>query len=49
MGSILAALGQHEQADTYFEQALETLDQSGMRLEWARTLQSYGVSIVRAV
>ena len=29
-----------------FEQALETFDHSGMRLEWARTLQSYGAALL---
>jgi hypothetical protein len=46
MGSILAALGQQEQAHTCFEQALETLAHSDMRLEWARTLQSYGTTLL---
>ena len=31
---------------TYFEQALETFDQSGLRLECARTLQSYGTALL---
>jgi tetratricopeptide (TPR) repeat protein len=46
MGSILAALGQHEQAHTCFEQAPLTLAQSGMRLECARAFQSYGVALL---
>jgi DNA-binding SARP family transcriptional activator/Tfp pilus assembly protein PilF len=46
LGSILAAQGQQEQADGYFEQALQTFRDSGMRLEWARALQSYGVSLL---
>jgi tetratricopeptide (TPR) repeat protein len=46
MGSILAALDQHEQAHTCFEQALDTFDQSGMRLECARTFQSYGAALL---
>jgi tetratricopeptide (TPR) repeat protein len=46
MGTILAVQGQYEQAETYFMQALETLNKCGMRLEWARTLQSYGVALL---
>ena len=46
MGSILTTMGQQEQADKYFEQALETFHSCGMRLEWARTLQSYGVVLL---
>jgi DNA-binding SARP family transcriptional activator len=46
MGSILAAMGQQKQANEYFEQAIETFDHSGMRLEWARALQSYGVAML---
>jgi DNA-binding SARP family transcriptional activator/predicted negative regulator of RcsB-dependent stress response len=46
MGTILAALSQQDQASKYFEQALETFDQSGMRLEWARSLQSYGTALL---
>src|SRR5437667_9464072 len=46
MGSILTTMGQQEQADKYFEQALETFHSCGMRLEWARTLQSYGVALL---
>ncbi|HKF37636.1 MAG TPA: hypothetical protein VKB35_12130, partial [Ktedonobacteraceae bacterium] len=38
--------GQREEAETYFGQALETLQKCGMRLEWARTLQSYGVALL---
>jgi DNA-binding SARP family transcriptional activator len=46
MGSILSVVGQQEQASAYFEQAIETFDRSGMRLEWARTLQSYGTALL---
>jgi tetratricopeptide (TPR) repeat protein len=46
MGSILTLMGRQEQADEYFEQSLETFHSCGMRLEWARTLQSYGVSLL---
>jgi len=46
MGSILTTMGQQEQADEYFRQAIETFHKCGMRLELARTLQSYGVALV---
>jgi len=46
LGEILAAQGQREEARTYFEQALEVLQKCGMRLEWARTLQSYGAVLL---
>ena len=46
MGSILSALSRQEQANEYFEQAREAFDHSGMRLEWARTLQSYGTALL---
>ncbi len=46
MGSILTTMDQQQQADKYFEQALETFHSCGMRLEWARTLQSYGVVLL---
>ncbi len=46
MGEILAAKDQREEAGAYFSQALEMLQKCGMRLEWARTLQSYGVALL---
>ena len=46
MGEMLSAQGRQEEAKTYFEQALETLQKCGMRLERARTLQSYGVALL---
>ena len=47
LGSILAAQGQRDQADIYFEQAIQVFHDSGMRLEWARALQSYGVALLQ--
>jgi tetratricopeptide (TPR) repeat protein len=44
MGEIQSTRGRQKEAETYFGQALETLQKCGMRLEWARTLQSYGVA-----
>jgi DNA-binding SARP family transcriptional activator len=47
MGSILSAQSQQEQASEYFEQALEMFHHASMRLEWARTLQSYGTALLK--
>ncbi len=41
LGTILAAQGQQKQASEYFEQAIQAFRKYGMRLELARTLQSY--------
>ncbi len=46
MGSIMTAAGQQEQAIEYFEHAMEKFHGCDMRLEWARTLQSYGVALL---
>jgi hypothetical protein len=46
MGTILATQAHYEQAETYFMQSLETLNKCGMRLEWARTLQSFGLALL---
>jgi tetratricopeptide (TPR) repeat protein len=46
IGEILAAQGKQEEAGAYFAQALEVLQKCGMRLERARTLQSYGVALL---
>ena len=43
---MLSAQGQREEARPYFGQALEALQRCGMRLEWARTLQSYGMALL---
>lgn len=42
LGSIFAELGQLDQANQHFEQALHTLRRSNMRLEYAHTLRDYG-------
>ncbi len=47
LGSILAAQGNYEQADGYFQQALQISRESGMRLEYARALQNYGGALLR--
>ena len=46
IGSILAVLGQEEEAHRYFEQALQTQHRCGMRLEYARTLHDYGKALL---
>ena len=46
MGSILAAQGHLQQAVQYFENAMQVFHNCGMRLEYARTLHSYGVSLL---
>jgi tetratricopeptide (TPR) repeat protein len=47
LGSILAIQGQQEQAFVYFTKAIQVFHDSGMRLEQARTLQSYGLTLIR--
>jgi tetratricopeptide (TPR) repeat protein len=47
LGSIQAAQGQRDQADIYFEQAIQVFHDSGMRLEWARALQRYGLVLLQ--
>ncbi|HVB76183.1 MAG TPA: DUF6788 family protein [Ktedonobacteraceae bacterium] len=47
MGSIMAAQGQHEQAIREFTQSLEILQKCGMRLEWGRTMRSYGEAMLQ--
>jgi len=46
MGNVLTTQAHYEQAETYFIQALEALNNCGMRLEWARTLQSYSLALL---
>ena len=47
LGSILAAQDQYEEAQTHFVRSLETLQERGMRLEWARTMRSYGEALIQ--
>jgi len=46
-GNILAAQGQQQEAHQYFEQALQIFRKGTMRLETARTLQSYALALLR--
>ena len=47
LGRILAAEGKHEEADANFEQALEAFAQHEMRLDYARSLNGYGVTLLQ--
>jgi DNA-binding SARP family transcriptional activator/Flp pilus assembly protein TadD len=47
LGRILAAQGRLEQADFYFEQAIEVFRKYEMRLDYARTLHGYGISLLQ--
>src|SRR5260221_65734 len=47
IGSILATQNHYEQAEGYFAQALQVSHASGMRLEEARILYSYGIALLR--
>jgi len=47
LGRILAAQGQQEQADSYFEQAIEVFDKYEMRLDYTRALHGFGVALLR--
>jgi len=48
LGDILAARGQQEQAIAYFTKAIQVFNDSGMRLEHARALESYGLTLIRS-
>jgi len=47
LGRILAALDQHDQADNYFEQALEVFNRYEMRLDYACAQHGFGVTLLR--
>jgi len=47
LGSILAMQGQQGQSDIYFEQEIKTFEKCGIRLEWARTLLSFGEILIQ--
>lgn len=47
LGEIQAARGLEAEADMYFTQALQVFKQYGLRLEYARTLQKYGASLLQ--
>ncbi len=47
LGRILMNQGQYEQADLYFEQAITLFREGGLRLDYARTLHSYGAILLQ--
>ena len=49
LGTILAVQHQHKEANKLFTQSLEILQERGMRLEYARTLYSFGEATLRNV
>lgn len=47
LGEIQAARGFEKEADVSFEEALQTFKQYGLHLDYARTLQRYGASLLK--
>lgn len=47
LGIILATRAESEPVEHYFKQALQTFRKSGMQLEYARTLQQYGLVLLQ--
>ncbi len=47
LGRILTRQGQYEQADLYFDQAITLFREGGLRLDYARTLHSYGAILLQ--
>ena len=47
LGRILAAQGKTEEADAYFEQAIDVFSRHDMRLDYARSLHGYGVTLLQ--
>lgn len=47
LGRILATQGNHQEAESYFEQAIETFAHHEMRLDYARTLHGYGITLLQ--
>ena len=47
LGQISMSQGQHEQADLYFEQAIPLFRAGGLRLDYARTLHTYGAILLQ--
>ncbi|HJT56615.1 MAG TPA: tetratricopeptide repeat protein [Ktedonobacteraceae bacterium] len=46
LGRILMAQGQREEATTHFEQAMQVFREHEFRLEYGRTLYSYGITLL---
>ena len=47
LGRILAELGNYTEADTYFEQAIQIFREQELRLDYARALHGYGLTLVQ--
>ena len=47
LGSILAAQERYDEADGYFEQALEIFREHELRLDYARALHGYGETLLK--
>jgi DNA-binding SARP family transcriptional activator len=47
LGQISMSQGQPEQADLYFEQAIPLFREGGLRLDYARTLHTYGTILLQ--
>jgi DNA-binding SARP family transcriptional activator len=47
IGRILAIQGRQTEAEEYFQQAFATFERTGMRLEYARTLQAYATALLQ--
>ncbi|HEY6542085.1 MAG TPA: tetratricopeptide repeat protein, partial [Ktedonobacteraceae bacterium] len=47
LGRLLAAQGQIEEADEYFETAINVFSRHDMRLDYARSLHGYGVTLLQ--
>ncbi|HEX7736615.1 MAG TPA: DUF6788 family protein [Ktedonobacteraceae bacterium] len=45
-GEIQSALGLDQESDASFEQAIQTLKEHGLRLDYARVLHRYGISLL---
>lgn len=46
-GEILADQGREQEADRFFEEALQTFKEHGLRLDYARALQRYGTCLLQ--
>jgi DNA-binding SARP family transcriptional activator/Tfp pilus assembly protein PilF len=47
LGRIMTTRGDYNQADYYFEQAMQIFQERGFRLEYARALHGYGISLAQ--
>jgi DNA-binding SARP family transcriptional activator len=47
LGEILADQGREQEADRFFEEAMQTFKQHGLRLDYARALQRYGTCLLQ--